>query len=59
MNQMRILFFFDGTKVVVVSHALLKKSQKTPSPEITRAVQAMNEYRIDPRKHSKPQSERT
>ncbi len=42
-NAYRIFCFFAGSSVVVLTHGLVKKSQKTPRGEIDRA----EEYRKD------------
>ena len=36
-NAYRIFCFFDGHSVVVLTHGLIKKTQKTPQREIERA----------------------
>lgn len=36
-NIYRIFYFFDSHLVVVLTHGLVKKSQKTPQREISRA----------------------
>mgnify|MGYP003488380858 FL=1 len=43
-NIFRIFCFFDGNKFVVLLSGFQKKTQKTPSGEIERAVKLMNEY---------------
>ena len=40
----RILCCFDGNRLVVLFSGFQKKTQKTPSKEIDRAVRIMNEY---------------
>lgn len=40
----RIMAFWDEGNLIVCSHAFLKKSQKTPEEEKTRAVQALRAY---------------
>ena len=42
--KLRIFCFFDGNKFVVLLSGFQKKTQKTPSGEIERAVKLMNEY---------------
>lgn len=46
-NIFRIFCFFDGNKFVVLLSGFQKKTQKTPSREIERAVRLMNEYYQD------------
>lgn len=36
-NAYRIFSFFAGNSVVVLTHGIIKKSQKTPNAEITKA----------------------
>lgn len=40
----RIFCCFDGNRLVVLFSGFQKKTQKTPSKEIARAVRIMNEY---------------
>ena len=42
-NTTRILYFFFSGNTAVLTHGFVKKTQKTPKKEITRA----KEYRID------------
>ncbi len=48
----RMLYFFHGTKVVVVSHGLSKQESKVPRQEISRAIRRMNEFCAAPARHS-------
>lgn len=43
-NIFRIFCFFDGRKFVILLTGFQKKSQKTPSAEIEKAVRLMEEY---------------
>ncbi len=43
-NIYRIFCFFAGNAVVVLTHGLVKKTQKTPSGEIERAKAYKREY---------------
>lgn len=43
-NIFRIFCFFDGNKLVVLLSGFQKKTQKTPSGEIDKAVRLMTEY---------------
>lgn len=43
-NAYRIFCFFDGNSVVVLSHGLIKKTQKTPQQEIERAETYRKDY---------------
>jgi len=43
-NAYRIFCFFDGNSVVVLTHGLIKKTQKTPQREIERAEAYRRDY---------------
>jgi len=43
-NEYRIFAFFDGNSVVVLTHGLIKKTQKTPRREIERAEAYRRDY---------------
>ncbi len=43
-NAYRIFCFFDGHSVVVLTHGLIKKTQKTPQREIERAEAYRRDY---------------
>jgi len=43
-NIYRIFFVFDDDKIVVLFNGFQKKSQKTPSNEIEKAIKIKNEY---------------
>ena len=43
-NIFRMLGFFDGAEMVILSHAFTKKSQKTPKREINTAERRKNDY---------------
>jgi phage-related protein len=43
-NIFRILGFFDGSKLIVLSHAFQKKTQKTPKQAIKLAEQRKHDY---------------
>jgi len=43
-NIYRFLGFFDGSKIVILSHAFQKKTQKTPRQAIKLAEERMNDY---------------
>ena len=43
-NIFRFLGFFDGTKLVVLSHAFQKKTQKTPRQAIQLAEEKKRDY---------------
>ena len=43
-NAYRIFCFFDGNSVVVLTHGMIKKTQKTPQREIERAETYRRDY---------------
>ena len=43
-NEYRLLFFFDGRQIVVVTHGFSKKSRRVPSVEIERAREMRAEW---------------
>ena len=43
-NIFRLLGFFDGAKIVILSHAFQKKTQKTPRQAIELAEARKNDY---------------
>lgn len=43
-NAYRIFCFFDGDSVIVLTHGLIKKTQKTPPREIERAEAYRRDY---------------
>jgi phage-related protein len=47
----RILYFFQGTRAVVVSHGLTKE-RAVPKAEIERAIARMTRFQADPGRHS-------
>jgi phage-related protein len=44
-GRLRVLYFCEGGKVVVCSHALLKKGRKIPRADIERAQRLCDAYR--------------
>jgi phage-related protein len=52
-NVFRIFCFFDHQNIVVVGHGFQKKTQKTPSRQIERALQIKLEY-FEEKKSNKP-----
>src|SRR6266446_7035475 len=46
----RILYFFSGKNIVVISHGLSKKA-KVPAIEIDRAIERKNKYEANPEVH--------
>lgn len=43
-NAYRIFCFFDGNSIIVLTHGLIKKTQKTPQREIERAETYKRDY---------------
>ena len=43
-NLVRILYFFDKNKIIILSNAFIKKTQKTPRKEINKAKENRNQY---------------
>jgi len=43
-NIFRIFCFFDSGKLVIITNAFQKKTQKTPKSEIKKAVKIMEKY---------------
>lgn len=46
-NIYRIFAFFDKGNLVVLGNAFQKKTQKTPKPEIEKALKIMEEYNYE------------
>jgi phage-related protein len=49
-GRLRVLWFYDEGRIVVCSHGFVKKSQKTPRPELERAKQNRERYQWARRK---------
>lgn len=49
-NIFRLLGFFDGSTLLILTNGFAKKSQKTPSQEIELATRRKNEYLARKRK---------
>lgn len=43
-GRLRVFYFFDEGKVVVCTHGLVKKTQKTPKSDIKIAVRVREQY---------------
>jgi len=48
----RILYFFHGTKVVVISHGFPKKGAKIPAKQINIAIKHKKKYETNPKRHT-------
>jgi phage-related protein len=46
-GDIRILYFYDREKVIVLSHGFVKQSRKTRRSEIQRAEGALQRYRVE------------
>ena len=46
-NIYRVFFIFDDGNIVVLFHGFQKKTQKTPSNEIEKALKIKKEYYVD------------
>ncbi len=47
----RILYFWHGSTVVVITHGIIKKSRAVPEAEIQRALQKKRNFEQDPVTH--------
>lgn len=54
-NEFRILFIYDGDKIVVLFNSFKKKTQKTPQNEIEKAIRLKKEYYEDKRNNDRKQ----
>ena len=43
-NSYRIFCFFDNNELIILTHGLVKKTQKTPPQEIEKAEKYKNDY---------------
>lgn len=50
--QYRMLYFHHGQLVVVVSHGLVKRQAALPPREIKRAMDRLNRFKADPKRHT-------
>jgi phage-related protein len=48
----RVLYFFHGRKLVVLSHGISKQQSALPTREIEIAVERMNKFNGSPSKHT-------
>jgi len=48
----RILYFFHEGRAVVITHGLVKKTQKVPRKEIERAIERKIEFEENPEPHT-------
>lgn len=43
-GRLRVLWFYDQSRLVIASHGFVKRSQKTPAAEIERAERSRRGY---------------
>ena len=43
-NNTRLFYFFEKNKVVIIDHAIIKKTQKTPSLDLQLAIDRKRSY---------------
>ena len=55
-NQYRVLYFFDGRDIVVLSHAFIKKTRKVPKKDIDTALRRKARYLANPARHTYTES---
>lgn len=48
----RMLYFFNGREVVVVSHGIMKQRDDVPNSEIDLAIKRMRAFKKDPKVHT-------
>jgi phage-related protein len=48
----RVLYFFNGKQMVVLSHGITKQQSKVPKREIELAIKRMNQFLTSPSKHT-------
>jgi phage-related protein len=46
-GDIRLLYFYDREKVIVLSHGFVKRSRKTRQSEIQRAQEALHRYKAE------------
>ena len=46
-GDIRILYFYDKGRVIILSHGFVKQSQKTRPAEIQRAQNALRRFRVE------------
>ena len=50
--QYRIFYYFEGQNVVVLSHAIVKKTSAVPKKDIDLAIQRKEKFERDPKQHT-------
>lgn len=51
-KELRVLFFYDGERLVILLNCFVKKSRKTPRAEIEKAKKLRKQYEEEKRQHS-------
>lgn len=50
--QYRIFYYFEGQNVVVLSHAMVKKTSAVPKKDIDLAIKRKKKFERDPKQHT-------
>lgn len=50
--QYRIFYYFEGQNVVVLSHAIVKKTSAVPKKDINLAIKRKEKFERDPKQHT-------
>lgn len=50
--QYRIFYYFEGQNVVVLSHAIVKKTSAVPKKDIDLAIKRKETFERDPKQHT-------
>lgn len=50
--QYRIFYYFEGQNVVVLSHAIVKKTSAVPKKDIDLAIERKEKFERDPKQHT-------
>ncbi|NBD31546.1 MAG: type II toxin-antitoxin system RelE/ParE family toxin [Cyanobacteria bacterium] len=50
--QYRIFYYFEGQNVVVLSHAIVKKTSAVPKKDIDLAIKRKEKFERDPKQHT-------
>ena len=48
----RVLYYFHGNQLVVLSHGFTKQRASVPNKEITTAVERMKRFKVSPSRHT-------
>lgn len=50
--QYRIFYYFEGQNIVVLSHAIVKKTSAVPKKDIDLAIKRKEKFERDPKQHT-------